>query len=450
MPPSRPSLELPGLSPTRRLHNKIGRTGPAATDQSSGAEANVRHNPAAHARKHETMRFEPEIRRFHLFAFVAIIWLAHRGAVAMQPDSFAVGNPKTLAGDRVACQRVALGEPGDYKPCVARLPGGELLLTAFHQHARDGGKVMEQTLLFRSADGGQTWSAPEKLDLLGREPYLTVLTDGTLFLTGHLLPQDVRNKYGYTHGYLHRSTDKGRSWQSTRIESEGIKPGAGNHSSRNVLELADGKLLVGVDYDGGGGPYFVWRSSDRGQSWEKSTCDPVGFKSVYGFFGGETWLWQSRGGRVWALVRVDSNEFPLASRPIKAESDQSDHFLLYASDDLGRTFRYVKPLGNYGEMYMSILRLADARLLLTFTVRDLSPPLGVRAIPGLETQGGFEFDFSRDRLMLDIKTGSRQQGGGFGPTVQLPDGTLVTSYSYRGDDDETHLEVVRWTLPAKR
>jgi hypothetical protein len=153
---------------------------------------------------------------------------------------------------------------------------------------------------------------------------------------------------------------------------------------------------------------------------------------------------------VWALVRVDSNEFPLAGRAIKSTGDQSDHFLLYASDDQGRTFRYDSPLGDYGEMYMSILRLADKRLLLTFTVRDLAPPLGVRAIAGKETPDGFRFDFAHDRLLLDTKTGSRFQGGGFGPTAELADGTLVTSYSYRGEDGKTHLEVVRWKLPAKR
>ena len=373
---------------------------------------------------------------------------AGRAGAAGQSDSFAVENPRTLAAGKVQCERVALGEPDDYKPCIAQLPSGELLLTAFHQHRLDGGKIREQNLLFRSRDGGRTWSHPEKLELLGREPYLTVLKDGTVFITGHLLPQDVRNKYGYTHGYLHRSNDGGRSWQSTRIESEGIRPGKGNHTSRNVAQLADGTLLLGVDYDGGGGPYFVWRSTDGGKSWDKTTkCDPLGFKSVYGFFGGETWLWASRGGRVWALVRVDSNEFPLANRPIRGTSDQSDHFLLYASDDACRTFRYERPLGDYGEMYMSILRLKDKRLLLTFTVRDLVPPLGVRAVPGEETNDGFHFDFAHDRLMLDAKTGARYQGGGFGPTVQMADGTLVTSYSYRGGDDKTHLEVVRWNLP---
>ena len=91
---------------------------------------------------------------------------------------------------------------------------------------------------------------------------------------------------------------------------------------------------------------------------------------------------------------------------------------------------------------MSILRLRDRRLLLTFTVRDLHPPIGVRAIPGVETDDGFAFDFAHDRLMLDTQTGDRYQGGGFGPTVQLDDGTLVTSCSYRGDDDKTHIEVI--------
>jgi hypothetical protein len=375
-------------------------------------------------------------------------------SVAMAQDakqrSITVANRQQLPYDALSCERVAIGEPDDYKPCVAQLPGGELLLTCFHQHPRDGKRVLEQNLLFRSQDGGSTWTGPEKLDLPGREPYLTVLRDGTVFLTGHLLANDVRNQWGYTCGFLHRSTDRGRTWQTTRIESEDIKPKAGNHTSRNVLEMSDGTLLLGVDYDGGGGPYYVWRSRDHGETWERNlSCEPRRLRSVYGFFGGETWLWQARSGKVWALVRVDSNEFPIAGRPIKAGNDQSDHFILYASADQGRSFERVRDFGDYGEMYMSLLRLNDRRLLLTFTVRDLKPPLGVRALLGRETDDGFEFDFAHDRLMLDTSTPiGKQQGGGFGPTVQLADATLVTSDSYRGHDDKTHVEVMRWKVPA--
>ena len=379
---------------------------------------------------------------------------AQYSASAQAPvrDVIEVASRKSLGIDQFECERIPVGSPDDYKPCIAQLPSGELLLTAFHQHKRDGGKVMEQTLLFRSQDGGRTWTEPAPLDLLGREPYLTVLKDGTVFITGHLLAADVRNKWGYTTGFIHRSTDGGQTWESTRIESEGIKPGAGNHSSRNVLELADGTLLVGVDYDGGGGPFFVWRSTDRGQTWDKSQqTTPQDFASRYGFFGGETWLWQARSGKIWALVRVDSNEMPIKDRPIKATDDQADHFILFSSSDAGATFDRVRDFGDYGEMYMSLLRLQDQRLLLTFTVRDLNPPLGVRALIGIETADGFEFDFEHDRLMLDVKTPVGQdQGGGFGPTVQLADGTLVTSYSWRGADSRTHLEVVRWRVPAAK
>jgi BNR repeat-like domain len=363
-----------------------------------------------------------------------------------------VANRKSLSADEVACERIALGGPDDYKPCIAQLPGGELLLTAFHQHKKDKGKVLEQTLLFRSKDGGKSWSELRKLDLPGREPYLTVLRDGTIFLTSHLLANDVRNEHGYTHGYLHRSTDSGKTWESTRIESEGVKPKASNHSTRNVLQLDDGTLLLGVDYDGGDGPYLMWRSRDNGKTWDNGgKCRPKDFASKYGFFGGETWLWQAKSGKIWALARVDSNEFPIKGRPIKSGNDQSDHFILFSSADRGKTFDRIRDFGDYGEMYMSILRLQDKRLLLTFTVRDLAPSLGVRAIPGVETKDGFEFDFGKDRVMLDTRTPiGKYQGGGFGPTVQMKDGTLVTSYSYRGKDDKTHLEVVRWKLPGNR
>jgi hypothetical protein len=153
----------------------------------------------------------------------------------------------------------------------------------------------------------------------------------------------------------------------------------------------------------------MWRSKDGGKTWDKTQkCTPKDFKSQYGFFGGETWLWQAKSGKIWALVRVDSNELPIKSRPIKADNDQSDHFILFSSADQGRTFDRICDFGDYGEMYMSILRLQDRRLLLTFTVRDLISPMGVRAIPGEETNDGFEFDFAADRLLLDTRTPHRK------------------------------------------
>jgi hypothetical protein len=265
------------------------------------------------------------------------------------------------------------------------------------------------------------------------------------------LAQDVRNTFGYTHGYIHRSTDGGKSWDSTRIESEGIRPNAANQTSRNLLELPDGTLLIGVDYDGGGGPYFVWRSSDRGRTWDRNQrCEPLRFTSKYGFFQGEAWLWQTRSATLLAFVRVDSNDIPIAGRPISAKDDQDDHVVLYVSYDSGRTWKKIRDIGDYGEMYMSLLRLRDHRLLLTFTVRQRKPPLGVRVLVGVEAGDDVDFDFQHDRLMIDTKTGDREQGGGFGNTVQLADGGLVTCCSYRGTDNKTHLEVIRWRVPPAK
>ena len=98
------------------------------------------------------------------------------------------------------------------------------------------------------------------------------------------------------------------------------------------------------------------------------------------------------------------------------------------------------------------MRLRDGRLLFTFTLRAAvppnTPPPGVRAVLGREVPEGFQFDFRNDRIILDSKNPiGMLSGGGFGPTVQLEDGTLVTSYSYRTPDEKTHLEIVRWRLP---
>ena len=112
------------------------------------------------------------------------------------------------------------------------------------------------------------------------------------------------------------------------------------------------------------------------------------------FWRGDLALGGAVGQRFWALNRVDSTLMPIQGRPILGlERQRRSHFVLYSSVDRGRTFDRVRDFGDYGEMYMSIVRLQDRRLLLTFTVRSHHPPLGVRAIPGSETEGRVQFRF---------------------------------------------------------
>ncbi len=374
-------------------------------------------------------------------------------------DEIRVMNPQVLKVSSLPAQRIPVGELDDYKPSLARLPDGELLLVVFHVTELGDGKFRDDTFLFRSRDGGVTWSDRQLVGtLVGHEPYLTVLKDGTIFVSSYLLAHDVNNKDGYDHGYVFRSTDRGHSWTTTRIGPEDFPPRAAAISSRNILELPDGTLLMGASTVGGNRA-FLWRSVDRGRTWDRYlSCETVGIKQDPGrqfiLEFGETFLWRTKSGKLLGLVRVGVNDFPIPGPTAvpKERQDNADHMVLFESADGGRSWLFDKVLGNAnGQMFPSVLRLRDGRLLLTFTQREIKTPLGLRAVLGRETAKGLEFDFDHDFLMLDTKTpAGKFSGGGFGPTVQLTDGTLVSSYSYRGADDKTRVEVVRWSLPDLR
>jgi len=360
--------------------------------------------------------------------------------------------PKRLSVDKIPCERIPLGEVDDYKPSIALLTTGELLLTMFTGQQLDSGKIAEQMVVYRSPDGGKTWSKRETPDIAGREPALSVTKDGAVFVTTHLLAQDIRNKDGYTHSYLHRSLDGGRTWTTTRVDPEKFRSRTTGLTTRNVLQLADGSLLLGVSEHGiKNCKSFLWRSTDNGKTWTEKY--PAHFDSVpkdypYTLFG-EAHLWQAQSGKLYAILRVGAgNTWPLPGTDDPGNNDQSERMIVYTSSDMGHKWSKVRDLGGYGQMYMSILRVGEGQLMLTFTQRAIEPPLGVRAVLGWETNDGLQFDFDHDQIMIDTKTPvGVASGGGFGPTVRIDDGTLVTSYTYRAADNRKHAEVVRWRMP---
>lgn len=386
-----------------------------------------------------------------LFLVFAISWSSQDAVAADEHNFIEVRNPKTLAIDKIPCERIPLGEVDDYKPSIALLRSGELLLTMFNGVRRDDGKILETVVIYRSRDGGNTWAGPEKPDLPGREPSLSVSKDGTVFITAHLLKQEVRNQDGYTYSNLHRSEDDGRTWTTTRIEPREFRPKTIGLTTRNVLQLADGSLLLGISEHAPNCQSVILRSADDGKTWPekyRASFDSVPEDYPYTLFG-EAHLWQARSGKIYAILRVGAgNSWPLAGSNDPGNNDQSERMIVYASTDMGRNWSKVRDLGDYGQMYMSIVRAGDERLLLTFTQRAISLPLGVRAVLGRESKDGFKFDLKHDQIMIDTKTpvGS-PSGGGFGPTVRLKDGTLVTSYTWRDANNKKHAEVVRWRLP---
>ena len=225
-------------------------------------------------------------------------------------------------------------------------------------------------------------------------------------------------------------------------------------TGRNVLELNDGSLLFTVASQNGS--ETLWRSQDKGVTWDKTlTCnfDTVDSANYPWAVLQEATLWQAPDGQLLAVCRVSSKAFPaLEGTDIPQENvDHYERMVLYRSKDEGRNWKYEEIGSHYGEMYQHLLRLNDGRLLFTFTMRAAvepqKPPLGVRAVLGVEQPDGFVFQFQQDRIELDTKTALGQHsGGGFGNTVQLDDGTLVTACSYRLADSTTHCEVIRWQL----
>ncbi len=365
----------------------------------------------------------------------------------VEHDVIKIRNPKKLGVDHLVAERIRVGAKGEYKPCIAKVHGNELILVNYL-----GNVQPLPTYLYRSFDGGRTWSDPDKTAIPpGEEPYLSRLKEGTLLLNGG------GNRWGT------RSGDGGRTWVRDLRPSEYAAKVAGI-LSRNILQLWDGSLLEIVDVPGKGKPYqygneYVARSMDDGQTWPE--IYPLRIEGVppgypWPIFS-EAHLWQARSGKLYAIARVDHRYFRIPGRKLsdlelasvacslfqygyplvkdisEAEIDHLNHLKVFSSTDLGRTWQPGPDLGDYGTMFHSILRLQDGRLLLTYTRRSIDPPLGVRAVLGKETEDGFEFDFEHDIIMIDTKTPiGRGSGGGFGPTVQLDDGTGKVLVDARG------------------
>ena len=386
-------------------------------------------------------------------------------------NTIGVINPRRLQADRLPVERIPVGVLEDQKPNLALLPDGTLLLMAFHMHAVEGAGGCAQrveTFLYRSSDGGRSWSERRVLELPGVEPYMSILHDGTVIVTSHVLAFDVSNEVGQGYSNIHRSSDGGITWDTTPIlppDLPGAAPNGFTLTSRNALELADGTVILAVG--AGGGANYLWRSTDGGATWDKErACTFDGMdpgRLAYPLMN-EAVLWQAASGELLAICRVDPHEFDSLPNPDSQPGydpklyDQYEAMLISRSRDGGRSWATDPAMGSdFGEMDPSILRLRGGPLLLTFTVRALHPPLGVQAVLGEETTDGFVFDFDHDRLVIDGKTPVDQiSGGGFGNTVQLADGGLVTAYSYRGSheviqvDDfvvqKQQMEVARWRL----
>jgi len=376
-----------------------------------------------------------------------------------------VNNPRRLPGWQLPAERVPIAER--YKPHMTILPDGELVLVAFyHTGSKAEGTKHEITTLYRSGDGGKTWSDGRDLqDVIGREYCLTCTSDGTLFLTGIILNSDTAYE-GYPdsiHSYIHRSTDNGMTWTRTKVLIDGELRHEAPYKEhwtvlvRNIVELPDGTLLLGVSLTGlppsniAHVNAYMWKSTDGGVTWEQNR--PVTVLEHYedkwcGFFD-EGFIYRQASGRLlyWHRCNGESPMHDMHDGRVRPTgTDQVDRLTWYESSDDGMTWSRRGDFGDYGQMYPRVLKLRDGRLLMTYTQRDLLHPLGLRA--RLSYDDGDTWDFDSDQIMIEGFTPwGISSGGGFGGTVQIEDSTLVSCYSWRDSDKRIHSEVARWKLP---
>ncbi len=388
-----------------------------------------------------------------------------------------VNLPATLPADRTLMTPVDSNY--SYKPTMAMLPSGELVMMAFSWSGTYGVNYHEWATLWRSTDSGKNWSAgvrvkqtPGGQDLNGREHWLTSIDNGTpngiLFSTVHLLPRDTANPtQSVGIGYINRSTDGGRTWTQTRIGPDGFNsPQPYTVTNRNVVQLPpdeqfpNGRLVFGVGQAGlPGRENYLWTSIDHGVTWEQSAQLSLGTYTDYqgvkrefsnGSFMEETYLDRNNAGELVAYVRLNdiSPLFPMDAHP-PSGNDEIDRTLVSKSTDGGMTWGDFVDCGDYGKHYTRVTRLTDGRLLMTFTQRAITEPFGLRAL--LSYDDGETWDFDKDQIILDENTPSGwASGGGFGNTIQLPDGSFISAYSYPTNAagyQYPRTEVVRWSLP---
>ena len=206
------------------------------------------------------VRFATHRERLVTACAVCLWLLASRSLAADDNRPIKIVAPRALPAADIPAERTPLGIANDYKPWIAQLTNGELLVVAFCFGPVEGEEgYIERAVFWRSADGGETWGErEERLDIHGREFALNVLSDGTILMPCHFLVNDAYNQAGYTYSKLFRSTDHGANWTETRIGPEGFPDGANTATDWTVVELpgadvlAPRVVLFGVSMEHGG------------------------------------------------------------------------------------------------------------------------------------------------------------------------------------------------------
>ena len=195
---------------------------------------------------------------------------------------------------------------------IRRASNGDLYVT---------GPSLGRTM-FRSSDGGRSWSATpydlgmERFELRQMERdseygwigAFTILKDDTFLI--FVAPSNHRRS---TEGYLARSTDFGATWSTEPIDLPLGRYRSISAGNADMIELADGTLLLtlhfyyyveleeerALPFDQQGSFGYVLRSTDGGRTWPEAHCHLL--------YGGEAHLLELPSGKLMVASRKQRN-----------------------------------------------------------------------------------------------------------------------------------------------
>lgn len=336
--------------------------------------------------------------------------------------------------------RTRIGYRGLYATSLTRLPNGDLLACPHY-----GSTDLQRVSIWRSLDEGKTWElVPTQGDVLfGSGALLKCLPDGTVLL--------------HT-GALYRSADSGVTWQRIDCEETGM--------IRSIIEQSDGSLLMfgseGSWYTGHEAPPHTllglapqwyregsqgsvairsaWRlrSTDGGQTWPER--EEIISDAVY-ISGSTDWPSLQPFFREACVLQLSASHLLTATR----RRDPTEHVVLAESEDAGLTWTEPRDFLAGGEIHAHLLTLSEGRLLCTYARQKL--PRGIFAV--LSDDQGKTWDTDHPVQLAHTLA----DFFGWPTSVQMPDGTILTSYTIKGYEETTQVndsatELVRWQLPG--
>ena len=117
--------------------------------------------------------------------------------------------------------------------------------------------------LYRSGDGGTTWSGPERTGCLGWSMNLGVLSDGRVYISGAA----YHTAGDYESQHLYFSSDHGRTWSDEVVVLDDPTVAV---SEGDIAELDEGLLVTYMRVERGGVPAGLKSiSSDGGRTWSR-------------------------------------------------------------------------------------------------------------------------------------------------------------------------------------